>query len=203
MKTPLHVTAPVRPSVSEVDHDRAARAIRELLSALGENPDREGLRDTPRRVAALFATLVSGRHQGAEDILSRTFEESFGELVLIRDIELSSTCEHHLLPFVGAAHIAYLPGVHVVGLSKLARLVDAFAHRLQVQERLTRQVADAVMEHLAPAGVLVAVQAEHFCMRLRGVRKSRATTWTIAARGALRDDRRARDEAMALIRSEG
>lgn len=191
---------PQRAHATGVDHARAARAVRELLLALGEDPDREGLRDTPQRVAGMFAELFAGRWQDPSGILATAFSERFGELVLVRGIELTSTCEHHLLPIVGHAHVAYLPGGQVVGLSKLARLVDAFARRPQVQERLTREIADALAEHLDATGVLVAIEAEHFCMRLRGVRKSGATTWTVAARGALRDDASARAEAMALIR---
>ena len=189
------------PAVSpEIDQERAERAVRELLSALGEDPDRDGLRDTPRRVAAMYRDLFSGRSQDLGDILARTFEEPSGDLVLVRDIEFASTCEHHLLPFIGAAHVAYVPGERVVGLSKLARLVDACARRPQVQERMTHEIADAITRHLDPAGALVAVRAEHLCMRLRGVRKPGTSTWTLAARGTLRTDPAARAETLALIR---
>lgn len=200
MSTPI-IAAAVPPAEGhEIDHHRATRAVRELLVALGENPDREGLRDTPRRVASMFAELFAGRAQDPSEILSRTFAEDFGELVLLRGIELTSVCEHHLLPVVGQAHVAYVAGDRVVGLSKLARLVDAFARRPTVQERLTREIADALMQHLNPAGALVAVEAEHYCMRMRGVRKAGATTWTVAARGTMRDDRGLRTDTLSLMR---
>jgi len=167
---------------------------------MGEDPNREGLKDTPRRVAEMYQDLFAGRTDDPGTHLSRTFAESFGELVLVRDIDVASTCEHHLLPFLGHAHIAYLPGDRVVGLSKLARVVDLYARRPQVQERLTRQIADALVEHLAPRGVLVAIRAEHLCMTVRGVQKAGTSTWTIATRGVFHDDQSARTEAMAMIR---
>lgn len=200
MKKSVGISLSIPTPRPEVDAERAARAVRELLLALGEDPSREGLEDTPRRVAEMYRALFAGRFEDPAEILSRTFAEPSGELVLVRDIEVASTCEHHLLPFVGTAHVAYVPGERVVGLSKLVRLVDAFARRPQVQERMTQQIADAMDEHLGAAGVLVAVRAEHFCMRLRGVRKAGSSTWTVASRGSLRDDDRARAEALALIR---
>ena len=200
MTKPATAPRSLPPPVNRFDGDRAERAVRELLLALGEDPDRDGLRDTPRRVAEMYRNLFAGRGEDPGRHLSRTFAESFDELVVVRDIAFASTCEHHLLPFIGHAHIAYLPGARVVGLSKLARMVDGFAARPQVQERLTRQVADALVEHLDPRAALVAVRAEHSCMAVRGVRKVGATTWTMAARGAFRDDPSARCEALSLIR---
>ncbi|YAL84648.1 GTP cyclohydrolase I FolE [Dermacoccaceae bacterium W4C1] len=189
-----------RPDSDGVDLDRAAAAVRELLIAVGEDPDREGLRDTPQRVARAYAEAFVGLSQRPEDVLSRTFDVGHDELVLVRDIELYSTCEHHLVPFHGVAHVAYIPNRNgrVTGLSKLARLVDVYAKRPQVQERLTTQVADAVMEHLEAAGALVVLECEHLCMSMRGVRKPGARTITSAVRGHLRDPA-TRAEAMSLV----
>ncbi|NHN55366.1 GTP cyclohydrolase I FolE [Calidifontibacter sp. DB0510] len=172
-----------------VDLERATAAVRELLVALGEDPEREGLVDTPGRVARAYAEMFAGMHQEPADVLNRTFDVDHDELVIVKDIELYSTCEHHLVPFHGVAHVAYIPARdgRVTGLSKIARLVDVFAKRPQVQERLTTQIADALVTHLRAQGVLVVVECEHLCMSMRGVRKPGATTVTSAVRGQLRD----------------
>jgi GTP cyclohydrolase I len=183
-----------------VDVERIERAVREILAAIGENPEREGLAETPRRVARAYKELCSGLHDDARNHLGRVFHEPTEDLVLVRDIEVASLCEHHLLPFTGSAQIAYLPDKgRVVGLSKLARTVETFARRPQVQERLTAQIADALMEHLAPRGVAVIIDAEHFCMKLRGVRQSRPSTTTVALRGELDTDPARRQEVLALL----
>jgi GTP cyclohydrolase I len=183
-----------------IDHDRAAAAVRELLLAVGEDPERAGLQDTPERVARAYAEIFAGLDMTAADVLDTTFEIDHQELVIVRDIELYSTCEHHLVPFHGVAHVGYIPGKdgHVTGLSKLARLVEVFARRPQVQERLTSQIADALVEHLDVQGVIVVVQAEHLCMSMRGIRKPGASTITSAVRGQLRDAA-TRAEAMSLM----
>jgi len=183
-----------------IDFKRAEAAVRELLIAVGENPDREGLKDTPTRVARSYAEMFAGLNQDAIQVLSKTFDVGHDELVLVKDIELWSMCEHHLVPFTGVAHVGYIPqeGGRVTGLSKLARLVDVFARRPQVQERLTTQIADALIEVLEPRGVIVVIEAEHLCMTMRGVRKAGAKTITSAVRGQLRDPA-TRAEAMGLI----
>ncbi|MDF1487726.1 GTP cyclohydrolase I FolE [Tessaracoccus caeni] len=183
-----------------VDHERAAAAIRELLIAVGEDPERDGLQNTPGRVARAYAELFSGMGQDAGEVLGTTFDIAHDELVLVKDIELTSCCEHHLLPFTGVAHVGYIPSRDrgVVGLSKLARLVDVYARRPQVQERLTAQVADALVEHLGARGVIVVVEAVHMCMAVRGVRKPGSKTVTSAVRGQLRQPA-TRAEAMSLI----
>ncbi len=183
-----------------VDQERAERAVRELLIAVGEDPDREGLRDTPGRVARSYSEMFAGLDMDAATVLDKTFNLEHEELVIVRDIELYSTCEHHLVPFHGVAHVGYIPDKHgrVTGLSKLARLVDVFARRPQVQERLTSQIADAIVEHLGAQGVIVVVQAEHLCMSMRGIRKPGASTITSAVRGQLRDPA-TRAEAMSLM----
>ncbi len=185
-----------------VDQPRAEAAIRELLIAIGEDPDRDGLKETPARVARSYVELVAGLDQTPEDVLVRTFDVAHEELILVKDIEMWSMCEHHLVPFFGTAHVGYIPteGGRVTGLSKLARLVDVFARRPQVQERLTTQIADAIVEHLQPRGVIVVIEAEHLCMTMRGVRKGGAKTITSAVRGQLRDPA-TRAEAMGLITS--
>ncbi len=187
---------PTRP----VDLDAAARAIRDLLVAVGEDPDREGLQDTPQRVARMYAETLAGGTMLADDVLNTMFDIGHDELVLVKDIDVYSTCEHHMVPFHGVAHVGYIPGVdgRITGLSKLARLVDVYARRLQVQERLTTQVADALVRLLDPRGVIVVVEAEHLCMSMRGVRKPGARTTTSAVRGALRNPA-TRAEAMSLI----
>jgi GTP cyclohydrolase IA len=184
-----------------IDQPRAAAAVRELLLAIGENPDREGLRDTPERVARSFAEIYAGIEQSPDDVLTTTFEIGHDELVLVRDIDMYSMCEHHLVPFHGVAHVGYIPSHdgRVTGLSKLARLVDVFAHRPQVQERMTSQIADALVDHLQPRGVLVVIEAEHLCMAMRGVRRPGTRTITSAVRGQLRDPA-TRAEAMSLLR---
>jgi len=183
-----------------VDLPRIQAAIRELLIAIGEDPDRDGLRETPARVARAYAELVAGQRVDPAEVLTTLFEAGHEELVLVRDIELHSLCEHHMLPFHGVAHVGYIPGAdgRVVGLSKLARLVDIYARRLQVQERLTTQIADILMERLDVQGAIVVVECEHMCMRMRGVAKPGARTITSALRGSLRDGP-TRAEAMSLI----
>lgn len=183
-----------------IDRPRAEAAIRELLIAIGEDPDREGLRDTPARVAKSYEELVAGLDQDPEEVLTAVFEVGHDELVLVKDIEMWSMCEHHLVPFFGVAHVGYIPtdGGRVTGLSKLARVVDVFARRPQVQERLTTDIADALIKHLDPRGVIVVIEAEHLCMTMRGVRKGGAKTITSAVRGQLRDPA-TRAEAMGLI----
>ncbi len=187
--------------VPDFDQPRAEAAVRELLTAIGEDPDREGLRDTPARVARAYAELTVGLRQQPHDVLTTTFDLGHDELVLVRDIELWSMCEHHLVPFTGVAHVGYIPASSgkITGLSKLARLVDVYAKRPQVQERLTTQVADAMMELLEARGAVVVIEAEHLCMTMRGVRKAGARTITSAVRGTMRSDAATRAEAMALI----
>ena len=189
------------PALGPFDRERVERAVRELLIAVGEDPDREGLLDTPARVARAYEEIFGGMRLTAEDVLTTTFDLGHDELVIVRDIEVYSTCEHHLVPFHGVAHVGYIPGNdgRITGLSKLARLVDVYAKRPQVQERLTSQVADALMRILQPKGVIVAVPCEHLCMSMRGVRKPGARTMTSAVRGALTDPA-TRAEAMALLR---
>ena len=189
------------PALGPFDRERAERAVRELLIAVGEDPDREGLLDTPARVARAYEEIFGGMRLTAEDVLTTTFDLGHDELVIVRDIEVYSTCEHHLVPFHGVAHVGYIPGSdgRITGLSKLARLVDVYAKRPQVQERLTSQVADALMRILQPRGAIVVVSCEHLCMSMRGVRKPGARTMTSAVRGALTDPA-TRAEAMALLR---
>ena len=180
------------------DQERAEKAVRELLLALGEDPEREGLKETPARVARAFKENFEGLWQKPEDVLTTTFDIGHEELVIIRDIEVFSHCEHHLTPFHGVAHVGYIPSGKITGLSKVARLVDLFARRPQVQERLTTQIADALVEILKPMGVIVIIDCEHLCMSMRGVRKSQARTTTSAVRGVLRDGA-TRAEAISLI----
>jgi len=184
-----------------IDQPRAAAAVRELLLAIGEDPDREGLQDTPARVARSFVEIYAGMEQSADDVLTTTFNLGHDELVLVRDIDVYSMCEHHLVPFHGQAHVGYIPSKEglVTGLSKLARLVDVYARRPQVQERLTSQIADALENHLHPRGVLVVIECEHLCMAMRGVRRPDTRTITSAVRGQLRDVA-TRAEAMSLLR---
>jgi GTP cyclohydrolase IA len=185
-------------ALHEYDHERAERAVKELLLALGEDPEREGLKETPARVARAFKENFAGLWQSPEDVLTTTFDIGHEELVIIRDIEVFSHCEHHLTPFHGVAHVGYIPSGKITGLSKVARLVDLFARRPQVQERLTSQIADAMVEILDAAGVIVIIDCEHLCMSMRGVRKSEARTVTSAVRGILRDPA-TRAEAISLI----
>ena len=188
-------------AVGQVDEERAAAAVRELLLAVGEDPDRPGLQDTPQRVARAYTEIFAGLGQDPYDILATTFDEDHDEMVLVKDIPMYSTCEHHLVPFHGVAHIGYIPGEdgRVTGLSKLARLVDVYARRPQVQERMTSQIADALNDVLKPRGVLVVIEAEHLCMAMRGIRKPGATTVTSAVRGIFRDNAPTRSEAMSLV----
>ncbi|MFD1539071.1 GTP cyclohydrolase I FolE [Nonomuraea guangzhouensis] len=185
----------------DVDLGRIEKAVREILYAIGEDPDRDGLLDTPSRVARAYAEQFSGLGQMPEDVLNKVFDVDHDEMVLVRDIEVYSTCEHHLVPFHGVAHVGYIPNERgqVTGLSKLARLVDVFARRPQVQERMTSQIADALMRVLEPRGVIVVVECEHLCMTMRGVRKPGAKTVTSAVRGDFRTSDKTRAEAMALI----
>jgi len=184
----------------QVDHERARAAVREFLSAIGEDPDREGLLDTPDRVARAATQLYAGLAQDPAEVLSARFSIDHEELIIVRDIEMFSTCEHHLLPFHGVAHVGYIPAPDgtVTGLSKLARLVDVFARRPQVQERITTQVADALVDNLGVQGVIVVIEAEHLCMSMRGVHKPGSRTITSAVRGQLRDPA-TRAEAMSLL----
>ncbi|WP_026532266.1 GTP cyclohydrolase I FolE [Arthrobacter sp. H41] len=187
-------------SGSPVDLPRIQRAVREILIAIGEDPERDGLLDTPKRVAKAYAEMFAGLHQDAEDILSTSFDLNHQELVLVKDIPFYSTCEHHLVPFHGTAHVGYIPAAdgRVTGLSKLARLVEVFARRPQVQERLTTQIVDAIMTHLQPEGAIVVIECEHMCMSMRGIRKPGAKTVTSAVRGQIRETA-TRAEAMSLI----
>jgi GTP cyclohydrolase I len=184
-----------------VDLPRIERAVREILVAIGEDPDRDGLKNTPRRVARSYAEIFSGLRTDPKTILETVFEEDHEELVLVKDIELYSCCEHHLVPFHGVAHVGYIPGEHgrITGLSKLARLVEAYARRPQVQERLTSQIADTLMAKLDPYGVIVVVECEHLCMSMRGIRKPGARTVTSAVRGLFAESPASRAEAMSLI----
>jgi len=186
--------------IGEFDEKRAENAVRELLIAVGEDPDREGLKETPARVARAYRELLAGQTQEPEDVLTTTFDIGHDEMVLVKDIEIVSLCEHHMLPFHGVAHVGYIPAESgkITGLSKLARLVEVFARRLQVQERLTTQIADSLMRILEARGVIVVVEAEHMCMSVRGIRKPGAKTTTSAVRGQLRDAT-TRAEAMSLI----
>jgi GTP cyclohydrolase I len=184
-----------------IDQVRIERAVREILLAIGEDPDRDGLRDTPARVARAYAEQFAGLRGDPEDVLTTVFDADHDEMVLVRDIELYSTCEHHLTPFFGFAHVGYIPNEkgQITGLSKLARLVDLYARRPQVQERMTSQIADALMTVLEPSGVIVVIEAEHLCMSMRGVRKPGAKTVTSAVRGIIRESDRTRAEAMSLL----
>lgn len=185
-----------------VDQPRAEAAIRELLIAVGEDPDREGLRDTPARVARAYAEIFAGLYIDPDSVLDKTFDEQHRELVLVKDIPIFSSCEHHLVPFHGVAHVGYIPGEtgRVTGLSKLARVVDLYARRPQVQERLTAQVADAIVRKLNPRGVIVVIEAEHLCMGMRGIRKPGSRTTTSAVRGQFQTSPSSRAEALSLIR---
>lgn len=184
-----------------VDLPRASRAIADLLAAVGEDPGRDGLKRTPDRVAEMYAEILSGLDEDPADYLSVTFEAGHDEMIMERDIPFASVCEHHLMPFVGRAHVAYIPADdgRITGLSKLARLVEAHSRRLQVQERLTSQIADTLQDVLVPRGVLVVIEAEHLCMSMRGVRKPGAVTVTSAVRGLFRESAATRAEAMAFI----
>ena len=185
----------------EIDQERIAAAVREILFAIGEDPDRDGLLETPNRVARMYAEICAGLHQEPSEHLATMFEADHDEMVMVRDIPMYSLCEHHLIPFIGKAHVAYIPNRsgNVIGLSKVARLVDGYAKRPQVQERLTRQVADALEEHLQPRGVLVVMEAEHLCMSMRGVRKAGSSTVTSSVTGIFRANVATRAEAMRFL----
>lgn len=187
-----------------VDHPRVQSLVRELLEAIGEDPTREGLVDTPRRVADMYVELFEGLEADPGEHLRVTFEAGHDEMVMVRDIPFASLCEHHLVPFIGFAHVAYIPNVdgRIIGLSKLARLVDNHAHKLQVQERLTTEIAETMERSLRPRGTLVVLEAEHLCMTIRGVRKPGARTVTSAVRGLFRTDLATRAEAMAFVRAK-
>ncbi|WP_371578194.1 GTP cyclohydrolase I FolE [Streptomyces sp. NBC_01314] len=187
-------------TIGEFDEKRAQNAVRELLIAVGEDPDREGLRETPARVARAYQELLAGLRQQPEDVLTTTFDLGHDEMILVKDISIVSLCEHHLLPFHGVAHVGYIPAEtgKITGLSKLARLVEVFARRPQVQERLTTQIADSLVRILEARGAIVVIEAEHMCMSVRGIRKPGAKTTTSAVRGQLRDAT-TRAEAMSLI----
>jgi len=191
----------VRPLRPKFDNDRIERAVREILLAIGEDPDRDGLVETPARVARMYEEIFGGMRQNPAEYLQTTFEADHDEMVLVRDITMYSACEHHLLPWIGKAHVAYIPNDdgRVTGLSKLARLVDAYAKRPQVQERLTSQIADELARSLQPKGVMVVIEAEHLCMTMRGIRKPGAVTVTSAVRGLFRESVATREEAMRFI----
>jgi GTP cyclohydrolase I len=185
--------------IMQVDQPRIERAVREILAAIGENPDREGLRETPARVARMYTELFGGLHQDPRRHLRKFFTETCDEVVLIRDISFNSMCEHHMLPFMGTAHVAYLPGKRVIGLSKLARVVEEVARRPQVQERMTEEIANLLVEELQARGVAVVVEAVHTCMTIRGVRKPGSVCVTSAMKGCFRDKPTTRAELMTLI----
>ncbi len=200
------MTDPIRriepqPNGEPVDKRRIERAVREILEAIGEDPDRNGLVDTPSRVARMYEEIFSGLRETPDHHLGVLFEADHDEMVLVKDIDCYSMCEHHLVPFIGKAHVAYIPNAdgRITGLSKLARLVEAYARRPQVQERLTTQIADEIERTLEPRGVMVVIEAEHLCMSMRGVRKPGATTITSAVRGLFRDNVATREEAMRFI----
>jgi GTP cyclohydrolase IA len=182
-----------------IDQERIARAVREIIEAIGENPGREGLLETPERIGRLYAELFSGLAQDPLDVLSRSFDEEHKEMVILKDIPFYSLCEHHFLPFHGSAHVGYVPEGRIVGVSKLARVVDILARRPQLQERLTSQVADAIMEGLRPDGVAVVIEAEHLCMTMRGVQKPGARMITSAIRGGFRRRGVTRSEFLSLV----
>jgi GTP cyclohydrolase IA len=182
-----------------IDHERIRKAVLEILEAVGENPNREGLKATPERVARMYSELLCGMTADPQEHLKSAFTENYDEIVLLRDIPFYSMCEHHLMPFIGKAHVAYLPAGKVLGVSKLARIVDCFARRLQLQERLTAQIADSLMDGLKPLGVAVVLEAAHSCMTIRGIKKPGSVMVTSAVRGIFKKDPRSRSEVMSLI----
>lgn len=188
-----------RPLVAPVDHPRIERAVREILAAIGEDPDREGLRETPGRVARMYAEMFAGLHEDPRDHLRKFFTEQYDEMVLVRDIDFTSMCEHHLLPFSGKAHIGYIPKGRVVGLSKLARVVEVVSKRPQVQERMTETIANLLIEELGVKGVAVVLEATHSCMTIRGVRKPGSLCVTSAMKGLFRSNLSSRSEVISLI----
>jgi GTP cyclohydrolase I len=183
----------------KIDSERIRNAVTEILAAIGEDVDREGLRDTPDRVARMYAELCGGMYEDPKNHLRSVFTEKYDEIVLLRDIPFYSLCEHHILPFIGQAHVAYMPTGKVLGVSKLARLVDCFAHRLQTQERLTGQIADYLMQNLKPMGVAVVLHASHSCMTIRGIKKPGSMMVTSALRGLFKKDARSRNEVLSLM----
>lgn len=183
----------------KIDEAKIEKAVREILSAVGEDLNRDGLKDTPARVARMYGELLAGMHDDPNTHISRVFNENYDEIVLLRDIPFYSICEHHLMPFIGSAHVAYLPAGKILGVSKLARIVDCFARRLQTQERLTYQIADCLMSNLKPQGVAVVLEAAHSCMTIRGIKKPGSVMVTSAVRGLFRKDPRSRNEIMSLI----
>jgi GTP cyclohydrolase IA len=183
----------------KIDTDRIEKAVREILSAIGEDAGREGLRETPMRVAKMYKELFSGMGENPEKHIKSVFSERCEEIVLLKDIPFYSTCEHHLMPFIGSAHVAYLPGEKVLGVSKIARIVDSFAKRLQIQERLTSQIADFIMDNLQPQGVAVVMEASHSCVTIRGVQKPGSIMVTSALRGIFKKDIRSRNEVLSLM----
>lgn len=187
---------------SSVDSGRIERAVKEILLAVGEDVTREGLRDTPARVARMYSELLGGMHEDPKIHLKSVFHEEYDEIVLLRDIPFYSMCEHHMLPFIGCAHVAYLPTGKVLGVSKMARIVDCFAKRLQCQERLTGQIADLMMDNLKPQGVAVVIEASHSCMTIRGTKKSGSTMVTSALRGLFKKDPRSRNEILSLLHQD-
>ena len=193
------------PIETPMDLPRIEKAVREILEAIGEDPGREGLQDTPARVARAYAEICSGIHEDPSDHLTVTFESNHDEMVMVRDISFSSSCEHHLVTFQGRAHVAYIPGEdgRITGLSKIARLVEGYSRRPQVQEHLTVQIADAMERTLEPRGVMVIIEAEHLCMSMRGVQKAGSTTVTSAVRGLFRDNISTRQEAMRFVTGRG
>jgi GTP cyclohydrolase I len=201
---PIHVV-PSGPEPGGVDKPRIERAVREILEAIGEDPERDGLVRTPRRIAEMYAEIFAGLREDPSEHLSVTFEADHDEMVMVRDIPVHSLCEHHLIPFAGRAHVAYIPGDdgRITGLSKIARLVDGFARRPQVQERMTTQIADALVEVLKPDGAFVMVEAEHFCMSMRGVKKPGSLTITSAVRGLFKTNPATRAEALSLVTHPG
>jgi GTP cyclohydrolase I len=186
----------------KIDSERIRKAVEEILLALGEDVDREGLKKTPERVARMYAELLGGTFEDPRVHLRSVFTEKYDEIVLLRDIPFHSVCEHHLLPFIGKAHVAYLPTGKVLGVSKLARIVDTFAHRLQAQERLTGQIADFLMQNLRPLGVAVVLQASHSCMTIRGIQKPGSLMVTSALRGIFKKDARSRSEVLSLMHND-
>jgi GTP cyclohydrolase I len=182
-----------------IDIERIQKAVREILEAVGEQPEKEGLKGTPRRVAMMYNELLGGMHERPEEYLQTVFREKYDEVVMLRDIPFSSMCEHHMMPFIGTAHIAYMPTGAVLGVSKLARIVDCFARRLQVQERLTVQIADFLMDNLKPKGIAVVLEASHSCMTIRGIKKPGSVMVTSALRGIFKSDPRSRSEVLGLM----
>ncbi len=184
-----------------MDKEKIKRAVKDILEAVGDDPEREGLKNTPKRVAEMYEEILGGIHRNPDDDLEVFFEKEHDEIILLKDIPLYSICEHHMVPFVGKAHVAYIPGNNrITGLSKIARVVDTLARRLQVQERLTTEIAEVLMRKLTPRGVLVVVEAEHLCMSMRGVKKPGIITMTSAVRGVFRTSQKTRSEALSLIR---